>query len=132
MIEFALIAPWYVFLFVGAFDYGFYSYALIATQNAARVVAMYCSASSSRAASCSACTYALSALTNMPNMGAAVTDCSASPLVLTTSNVTVTGDSSGSAARVSVAYTTPTLIPIPGLLPGTVTITRTAVMRVQS
>jgi|SRR6185312_12044153 len=131
MVEFALIAPWFVFLFIGAFDYGFYSYALIATQNAARVVAMYCSTSSSRAASCSACTYATNQLANMPNMSG-VTTCDASPLVLTTSVVNVTNDSSGTAAQASVVYTTPALIPIPGLLPGTITITRTAVMRVQS
>ena len=46
-IEFALLIPWYIFLFVGAIDYGFYSYGLIATQSAARVGAMYCAASAS-------------------------------------------------------------------------------------
>jgi len=44
-VEFALLVPWYLFLFIGAFDFGFYSYSLIATQNAARVVGMYCSGS---------------------------------------------------------------------------------------
>src|SRR5580704_3646771 len=123
MIEFALILPWYVFLFVGAFDYGFFSYGLIATQNAARVAAMYCSASASRAANCTnACGYALDQLRNMPNVGSAMTTCTASPVVVSTSMVTGTG-SGGSpdganAATVTVTYTTPQLIPIPGFLPG--------------
>lgn len=129
MVEFAMIAPWYVLLFIGAFDYAFYSYALISTQNAARVAAMYCSQSSSRAANCSPCTYAVNQLANLPNMSG-ISTCAASPLVVTTSVITVTGDSGGSASQVSVAYTTPSLMPIPGLLAGTVTITRTAVMRV--
>jgi hypothetical protein len=33
---------------------------------------------------------------------------------------------------VTVAYTTPTLIPIPGLLPGSLTISRTVIMKVQT
>ncbi len=31
MIEFCLLLPWYIFLFVGAFDFGFYAYSLIST-----------------------------------------------------------------------------------------------------
>jgi Flp pilus assembly protein TadG len=134
ILEFALILPWYIFLFVGAFDYGFFSYGLIATQNAARVSAMYCSASSSRASNCTnACGYVLDQLRNMPNVGSAVTTCTAAPVVVSTSMVTGTG-SSGSpdgsnAATVTVTYTTPQLIPIPGLLPGILTIARTATMK---
>jgi hypothetical protein len=37
-LEFALLMPWYVFLFVGAFDWGFLAHALISTESAARVV----------------------------------------------------------------------------------------------
>jgi Flp pilus assembly protein TadG len=43
MLEAALLLPWVLFLFVGAFDLGFYNYALISTQNAARVAAWYTS-----------------------------------------------------------------------------------------
>src|SRR2546428_1434750 len=37
VIEVSLMAPWIFFLFMGTLDFGFYSYAIIATQNAARV-----------------------------------------------------------------------------------------------
>jgi Flp pilus assembly protein TadG len=133
MVEFALILPWYIFLFVGAFDYGFFSYGLIATQSAARVAAMYCSASSSRAANCTndiTCTYVLDQLRNMPNVGTATQTCTGAPVVLSTSMVSGAGSPDGNnAASVTVTYTTPQLIPIPGLLPGRVTIARTATMK---
>jgi hypothetical protein len=130
MIEFALILPWYIFLFVGAFDYGFFSYGLIATQTAARVSAMYCSASSSRAYNCSnACGYALDQLRNMPNVGSGMTTCTGAPVAVSTSLITGADSPDGNnAASVTVTYTTPQLIPIPGLLPGQITITRTAKM----
>ena len=129
MVEFALLMPWYAFLFVGAYDYGFYAYGLIATQSAARVAAMYCSGSTSLASNCStqACTYALDQLQNMPNLGG-VSTCTASPVNVTTSMVS--GPDSANAAQVNVRYTTPQLIPIPGLLPNSLTISRTVVMRV--
>jgi Flp pilus assembly protein TadG len=136
MVEFALLMPWYVFLFVGAFDYGFYAYGLIATQNAARVVAMFCSASTSRAGNCDngflACDYAKDQLRSMPNIGAATGIACVAPLVVTTSILTAANspDKNFSAAQVTVTYTTPTLIPIPGLLPSVLTISRTATMRV--
>src|SRR3974390_1036737 len=87
MVEFALLMPWYVFLFVGAYDFGFVSYGLISTQNAARSAALFCSGSSSQAANCAtpACNYAIGALKYMPNMGTAVTSCTSSPLVVTAS-----------------------------------------------
>jgi len=131
IVEFALILPWYIFLFIGAFDYGFFSYSLIATQRAARVSAMYCSSSASRAANCTnACGYALDQLRNMPNVGSATTTCTGAPVVVSTSLVSGTDSPDGNnAASVTVTYTTPQLIPIPGLLPGKVTIARTAKMR---
>jgi Flp pilus assembly protein TadG len=130
-VEFALLIPWYVFLFVGAWDFGFYSYSLIATQNAARVAGTYCSASSSRAGSCSlACGYVLDQLRNLPNVGSSMTTCTGAPVEVDTG--TTTGPDSGTAAQVTVKYTTPQLIPIPGLIPGQITINRTVVFRVQS
>jgi hypothetical protein len=135
MVEFAMLMPWYAFLFAGAFDYGFYSYGLIATQNAARVAAMYCAGSASLAQNCStpACNYALDQLRDMPNVGA-LTTCTSSPIVVTTSMVTGSGTGGSpdgaNAAQVTVAYTTPTLIPIPGIAAGSITIYRTATMRV--
>jgi Flp pilus assembly protein TadG len=138
IVEFAILAPWFIFLFVGALDFGFYSYALIATQNAARVAALYCSGSSSLAEDCSAaCGYALDQLRNLPNVPTptSTSTCTASPVVVTTS-VRSGPDSTDSVptseSQVQVTYTTPELIPIPGLLPGSITISRTAFMRVMS
>ena len=66
--------PWYIFLFVGAFDSGFYAYGLIATSNAARIAATYCSASSVTCSTvgeqATVCTnYVITQLNYMPNMG---------------------------------------------------------------
>ena len=36
IVETALMMPWLAFIFVGVLDFGFYSYACICTQNAAR------------------------------------------------------------------------------------------------
>ncbi len=41
IIELTFMMPWLLFLFVGVFDFGFYAYALIATQNAARAAAVH-------------------------------------------------------------------------------------------
>lgn len=131
IVEFAMFIPWYVLLFAGAYDFGFYSYGLIATQNAARVSAMYCSGSASRAANCSlACGYVLDQLRSLPNVGSGMTTCGTAPVVIAASSVT--GPDGAAAARVSVAYTTPQLIPLPGLIPGQLTITRVALFRVQT
>ena len=49
IIEVTFMMPWLLFLFVGVFDFGFYSYALIATQNAARAAAVHNSISKTAA-----------------------------------------------------------------------------------
>src|SRR5258708_3959866 len=82
LVEFAFLMPWYVFLFVGAFDTGFYVYALMTTQGAAREAALYCSSSSSTATdSTTACGYALDQLRGLPNIGMALSTCSSAPLI---------------------------------------------------
>ena len=128
MLEAALLLPWVLFLFVGAFDLGFYNYALISTQNAARVAAWYTSQTTSTSTdSTTACTYALAELASLPNVGTSVTTCSASPVVVTASQVT--GVDGGLASQVKVSYTSPQLIPLPGALPGQYTFNRTVQMR---
>jgi Flp pilus assembly protein TadG len=128
MLETALLLPWVIFLFVGAFDVGFYNYALISTQNAARVAAWYTSQTTTTAADATtACTYALAELSAMPNVGTTVTTCSASPVVVTATQVT--GADGDLATQVSVAYTSPQLIPILGALPAQYTFNRTVQMR---
>lgn len=138
IIEFSLLMPWYVFLFVGAFDYGFFSYSLIATQTAASVGAIYCATSSSTVADATtACGYALDQLRNLPNVGSTLTTCGTSTTVTTAAPVavsasSVTGPDLNPATSVTVTYMTPQLIPIPGLLPGKLTISRTVKMPIRS
>ncbi|HUE03418.1 MAG TPA: TadE family protein [Bryobacteraceae bacterium] len=128
MLEAALLLPWVLFMFVGVFDVGFYNYALICTENAARVAAWYTSQSPSTATdSTTACTYALAELSDMPNVGTSVTTCGASPVVVTATQVT--GADSALASQVSVSYTSPQLIPIPGQLSGQFTFDRVVQMR---
>jgi Flp pilus assembly protein TadG len=67
MVEVALLAPWIFFLFVGIFDFGFYSYAAICTQSAARVVAL--AAAQTSTATVSTCTAAVGEMKMLPNVG---------------------------------------------------------------
>ena len=172
--EFAFFLPFLIFLFVGAFDWGFYNWALISTENAARVAVLYTSGSSSTAGdSVGACTYALAELADAPNVagtpaipgggtggasggssggsgslgGASggsghssgssgsggsgtITTCSGPPVTVTATSVS--GPDGSTASQVSVTYQTPVLIPIPGLLTGQISITRTVQMRVKT
>lgn len=130
VVEVVLMAPWIFFLFAGALDMGFYEHALIATQNAARVAAEFTSGASNTAAnSTAACQYALDELKTMPNVRS-LSSCGASPLVVTASKVT--GIDGFKASSVSVTYTSDRLIPIPGLLMGQLTVTRTVQMRLRN
>jgi Flp pilus assembly protein TadG len=144
IIEFSLIAPWFVFLFIGAFDFGFYVYSLNATQTAARQGALYCSTSITAqcadATSSTQCGYVLSQLRMLPNVGGGVITCNTStsvtasaPVAVVTTSPLAAGNSpdglANSSVGVTVVYLTPRLIPIPGLLPGQLTITRTVKMK---
>jgi Flp pilus assembly protein TadG len=123
--EVALLSPWIFFLFAGAFDLGFYSYALIATQNAARVAVEYTSRSSTTAADSSgACQYALDEMKAMRNVRN-LTNCNSTPLIVTAS--AVTGVDGSPASSVSVTYQSDRFIPIPGLM-GQLNVTRTVQM----
>ena len=128
ILEAAFLLPWVLFLFVGAFDFGFYNYALISTENAARVAAWYTSQTATTATDATtACTYALAELSALPNVGAGMTTCNAAPVVVTATKVS--GADGLSATQVTVTYTSPQLIPIPGALPGQYTFARTVQMR---
>jgi Flp pilus assembly protein TadG len=131
LVETAFALPWLFFLFVGAYDWGFFSYALLATQNGARLAALYTSSSSTSAADSSgACTYALPEFYYLPNMGSQVTNCSASPLVVTATS-TSTGPDNQPASSVTVTYTLTGMVPIPGLLRSSNTISSVVEMRVK-
>lgn len=127
------MTPWLIFLFIGAMDWGFYAYSLIAAEAAARVGCMYASTSASVLAaggtSATVCTYALEQLRKMPNVGGSLTTCSASPVTVTVSSVT--GPDANAAAQVQVIYVTPVLIPMMGQLPSQLTITKTIQMRLR-
>jgi Flp pilus assembly protein TadG len=138
VIEVALMAPWIFFLFVGVFDFGFYAYALISVENAARVAAMYTSSATAAADdSSTACQYALEELRALPNVRslptcgavAAGTPVTNGPMVVRAQ--AVTGADGESASTVSVTYQTVPMIPIPGLVAGQLTVTRTVQMRVR-
>ena len=130
IIEFSLMTPWLIFMFIGAMDWGFYAYGLIATEAAARVACLYTSSSSANVTdSTTACTYALDQLRRMPNVGTSLSTCSSAPVTVTATSVT--GPDGNAAAQVSVVYVTPVFIPMMGSgLPKQVTITRTIQMRV--
>src|SRR5215471_3378731 len=67
LVELTLIAPWFLFLFVGVVDMGFYTYSLIAVENAARVAAEYTSKNSALAGNTdAACTKVRAELEMLP------------------------------------------------------------------
>ena len=135
VVEVALMAPWIFFLFVGVFDMGFYCYAAICTQNAARAVAL----ASAQSSTVTPCTVALGELTMLPNVKGV--DCSALPVqvAVTALNGSACADNGVGSAVASAAtpfcvqsavtYQTIPLLPIPGVLMGRMTLTRTAEMR---
>jgi hypothetical protein len=135
----ALMLPWYVFFFVGTYDWGFYAHALISTESAARVAAELTSQSTAQAANQStACILATEELRIMNNMrGTGTPTCSASPLIVTAAQVGRGQTNTNSAdlepaSQITVQYTTVGLIPIPGLLKGSATIYRVVQMRLRS
>ena len=136
-LEMAMLLPWFIFLFVGAFDWGFYAHALISTEAAARTAVIYASTSKSIANSGSSavgavvCTLALEELRIVPNVGTNLTTCAAAPVVTTESFVS-SGPDGNYAAKVTVQYTTTSLIPIPGLLENQATFYRVVEMRTRS
>ena len=136
--EMALMLPWYLFLFVGTFDWGYYAHALISTESAARVAALYTSQSSSTASDqADACVLANEEMRIVPNIGNTGTPtCSASPLVLTAvqagSGQSTASADNNPASQVTVTYTTVGLIPIPLLLPKQATFYRVVQMRLRS
>jgi Flp pilus assembly protein TadG len=131
MLEMALLAPWVFFLFIGAFDWGFYSYALITTESAARVVAEYTSTSTATASDgTTACSLALGVMGKLANVGTGTTTCAGAPVKVTVASGTATDGTT--AAVVSITYSSQSLIPIPGLLTNQLLVTRMVKMRVRS
>ncbi len=136
VVEVGLMAPWIFFLFVAIFDFGFYVYALISVENAARVGALFTSSSPNTVSdSATACFYARRELADLANVRG-LTACNALPLIVTAQYVNSVDSPPAPAAplpasRVTVQYQTVQLIPLP-FVPDQFTITRSAEMRVRS
>ncbi len=143
VIEASLMAPWIFFLFVGVLDFGFYSYAAIATQNAARIAAMQTSDNTKTAADDRlACQFAVQELQMLPGIPK-VTNLTSTPACATaTDGITTTfalavdaqqvvGPDGAPATRVAVTYRTVQMVPIPGLLMGQMQLTRVVEMRLK-
>ena len=128
-----MFLPWYLLLFIGAFDWGFFAHGLISTESAARVGALsnqlsFTSATYNQTSAYSAaCTYVLSELRTAVNISSSLTTCTSLPVIVTATEVT--GPDSANAAQVTVEYQTQNLIPIPGVLKSQYTFYRVVKMK---
>ena len=139
MVEFAMFAPWFFFLFTGVMDAGFATYGLIAVQNAARVAALHGAANASTASDqAGACTLVIQELRGLPNVGSSFSgNCNSEPITVamnycdasTPCTGSATSIDNGPATFVSVTYQLPQLFQLP--ISGLSTITRTAEMRLR-
>jgi Flp pilus assembly protein TadG len=132
-LEMAFLLPWYLFLFVGAFDWGFYAHALISTESAARVAALWASGDTSKASdSNGACTYALEELKIAPNVGSVTCPATTLPVIVTAALTPPDSPDGQPGTKVAVTYQTTGVIPIPGLLKKQATFYRVVWMRLRS
>ena len=156
IVEVALLSPWIFFLFVGIFDMGFYTYAAICTENAARAAATQTAASvgANMQSNSNACDGAWDELKGLPNVAGITKNCAQLPVIVTQttlctqatvqpSSIACTNpgpcadcnnatDPLGRAAssRVAVQYQSIPMVPIPGILTNRLTITRIVEMRI--
>src|SRR5258708_25580288 len=129
VIEVTLLAPWVFFLLVGILDVGFYLYAAISTENAARIAALYAASDTSPTGdSAGACTYAVQEVLALPGITAGMS-CDSLPFKVTVA--AANGPDGAPATNASVTYQTLPMIPIPALLPGRLTLTRHAETKVK-
>lgn len=124
------MAPWIFFLFVGVLDFGFYAYAIISTQNAARAAAVHNSISKAAASDPdgSGCAIVLAELQGATYGRTLSCGTAGGPLQVT--STLVPGPDGNDAAQVIVTYQSINMIPIPGILAGQLSITRPAVMMI--
>jgi Flp pilus assembly protein TadG len=133
MVEVALMAPWILFLFIGVLSFGFFSYAAICTQNAARSAAL-ANAATGRTDNAGACRIAINEMNSLPNTRS-ISSCNVGVCPSITGSVTdsqplavtscaVAGPDGLPAVRVILTYRTLQMIPIPGVLAGKFDITR--------
>ncbi len=133
MIEVTLMAPWIFFLFVGVLDFGFYAYAFISVENAARSAALLTSQSKTSASDqMDACALVLSELQYAAYGRTLPTACQAAPLVVNATLLPGTGLDNADAAQIEVQYTTFPMIPIPGVLASSFVIDRVWQMKINA
>ena len=156
IVEVALLAPWIFFLFVGVFDFGFYAYGIICTQNAARAAATQTASSVGVQSNSIACDAAWNELKGLPNIAGTTEDCTKLPVIVTQRTLcdstkvqpstlapscvsgsscadcgsTADPNNHSASSQVSVQYQSIPLIPIPGILTGQTIITRIMEMRI--
>ncbi len=143
VVETALLAPWILFLFVGVLDFGFYAYAAISTENAARVAALYTASTGTLASDArGACQYVVNEMRTLPNVGQGTScpgsctgTCTAGPLTVQAEALDgVSGRPLGvdgaPASQVTVTYRTLSMIPIPGILAKQFNMRRSVQMRI--
>ena len=129
LIELTLIFPWFLFLFVGIVDCGFFYFTMISVENAARIGAEYTSKNTlKKADQTNACVYIRTELASLPGV-TSTTTCTSLPLIVTAAGVT--GPDGLEATQVTVQFQGGQMVPIPGLLMGRLNITRSVTMRVK-
>jgi Flp pilus assembly protein TadG len=126
MVEFVFMMPWFLLLFVGAFDWGFFAHGLLSTENAARVATLYNVENGTAADFADARNYVLYELSAAVNVNMSLSGNSL-PVIVTATKVT--GPDGADAAQVTVEYQTQNLIPIPGLLGSQYTFYRVVKMK---
>jgi len=133
VVEMALLAPWIFFLFMAVVDVGFYCYAAINTENAARTAALYTASAPSlttQAAACSLVTQDMWMLRTIA-AGTYAAGCASGPLVVTvpgTPPASIDGVAGQTDAVVTVTFQMVPMFPVPGLT-GSFTIARTGTVR---
>jgi Flp pilus assembly protein TadG len=138
IVEFALIAPLLFGFLLAVVDFGIYTYAFIAVQNAARVSALRNSGGVQSASDqASACSMAIEELRGLPNTNS-VSTCDGNPISVTSSLLCETSPCSSTpasadgqpAAMVVVTYRMPGVFQFPGAGPSS--LSRAAQMRIRS
>ena len=134
-LELCFFLPWFIFLFVGAYDWGFYAHGLVSTANAAKALGHYASKAPGTWNATTGCQLAIGELKIAANINNSL-DCTTSPLIVTETDLdgttgTPTPDGQP-AAYVIVQYQSVPVIPVPGLMPGQPTFRSAVMMKFQS
>ena len=129
LIEVTVMAPLMLLLFAAVVDIGFFCYAAVCTENAARVGALHASTDRDLAASATINQYVradvCAEMKALPNIGSSCPD---SVLSVSTVGQPFTGADGRPATQVTVTYTTVPLFRLPGLM-STYSITRVVQVR---